>query len=224
MAKNVMDQLVANGRVQRGRLGVTVQGVSSDLAAGLGLTKAEGAIVSDVTPGGAADRAGLKRGDVILSYQGRAVVDTNSFRNEIAATKPGSTITLQVLRDGKTSDVKATLEEMAADKNARRGSEGDDEGEGGKFGMTVQPLTPEIARQLQLDRNAKGVVISGVDPSGAAASAGLREGDVIQQINGKTVETGEEVRDALNASTAGKPAVLLIARGGATIFVPLRGR
>ena len=104
MAKNVMDQLVMNGRVHRGLLGVTVQGVTGDLAAGLGLDKAEGALVSDVTPGGAAEKAGLKRGDVILSYQGRAVVDTNSFRNEIAATKPGTTVTLQVLRDGKTSE------------------------------------------------------------------------------------------------------------------------
>src|SRR5687768_11031466 len=125
MAKNVMDQLVASGRVQRGRLGVTVQGVTADLAAGLGLTKSEGAIVSDVTPGGAADKAGIKRGDVILSYQGRPVVDTNAFRNEIAATKPGSTVTLQVLRDGKATDVKATLEEMAVARDARRGSQGD---------------------------------------------------------------------------------------------------
>jgi S1-C subfamily serine protease len=223
MAKNVMDQLVATGRVQRGRLGVTVQGVTGDLAAGLGLAKAEGAIVSDVTPGGAADKAGLKRGDVILSYQGRAVVDTNSFRNDIASTRPGSTITLQVLRDGKTSDVKATLEESAVGKDARRDSEGDAPG-AGRFGMTVQPLTPEVARELELDRNTKGVVISSVDPSGAAASAGLRQGDVIMQINGHAVQSAEDVRSALNVSTGSKPAVLLIARGGATLFVPLRGR
>src|SRR6187549_474421 len=89
MAKNVMEQLIANGRVHRGLLGVTVQGVSNDLAAGLGLGKAEGALVSDVTAGGAAERAGLKRGDVILGYQGHAVIDTNTLRNEIAATKPG---------------------------------------------------------------------------------------------------------------------------------------
>ena len=222
MAKNVMDQLVAHGRVQRGRLGVTVQGVTGDLAAGLGLTRTEGAIVSDVTPGGAAEKAGLKRGDVILGYQGRGVVDTNSFRNEIAATRPGTTITLQVLRDGKTSDMKATLEEMAVGKDARR-SEGDAP-EAGRFGMSVQPLTPEIARELELDRDTKGVVISGVDPSGAAASAGLRQGDVIMQINGSPVRSADEVRSALNATTGGKPAVLLIARGGATLFVPLRGR
>ena len=109
MAKNVMDQLVANGRVQRGLLGVTVQPLNGDLAAGLGLSKAEGALVSDVTSGGAAEKAGIKRGDVILSYQGSAVSDTNSLRNNIASTKPGSTVTLQVMRDGKTSDVKATL-------------------------------------------------------------------------------------------------------------------
>jgi len=223
MAKNVMDQLVATGRVQRGRLGVTVQGVTGDLAAGLGLTKSEGAIVSDVTPDGAADKAGLKRGDVILSYQGRTVVDTNAFRNEIAATRPGSTVTLQVLRDGKASDVKATLEEMAVGSDARRGTQGDAP-EAGKFGMSVQPLTPEIARQFELDRDARGVVISGVDPSGAAASAGLREGDVIQQINGRSVQSADDVRSALGSATSDKPAVLLVARGGATIFVPLRAR
>ena len=126
MAKNVMDQLVTNGRVHRGLLGVTVQGVTGDLAAGLGLTKTEGAIVSNVTPGGAADKAGIKRGDVILGYQGRTVTDTNSFRNEIASTKPGSPITLQVMRDGKTIDVKATLEENMPAKGAGRGGEGDE--------------------------------------------------------------------------------------------------
>jgi serine protease Do len=136
---------------------------------------------------------------------------------------PGSTVTLQVMRDGKTSDVKATLAETAVGKDARRGGEGDEPASAGKFGMAVEPLTPEIARQLDLDSDVKGVVISNVDPSGAAASAGLREGDVIQQINGKSVRSAEEVRSALNAATD-RPAVLLVARGTATIFVPLRAR
>ena len=222
MAKNVMDQLVTNGRVQRGRLGVTVQGVSGDLAAGLGLEKSQGAIVSDVTAGSAADKAGIKRGDVILSYQGRPVVDTNSFRNDIAATKPGSTIALQVLRDGKTSEVKATLEESPAANARRDGERGSGEG-AAKYGMTVEPLTPQIAEQLELDRNTRGVVISNVDPSGAAASAGLRQGDVIEQINGKPVRSVDDVRSALGAA-GDKPAVLLITRGGTTVFVPLRSR
>jgi Do/DeqQ family serine protease len=224
MAKNVMDQLIANGRVHRGLLGVTVQGVTNDLAAGLGLSKAEGALVSDVTAGGAADKAGLKRGDVILGYQGHAVIDTNTLRNEIAATKPGSTVTLSVMRDGKTSDMKATLEESPTAKNARGEDAGESRGTPGRFGMTVEPLTAEIARQLDLDRDTKGVVITDVDPSGAAASAGLREGDVIQQVNGKAVRSADDVRSALNENAGDKPSVLLIARGTATIFVPLSAK
>ena len=220
MAKNVMDQLVMNGRVHRGKLGVTIQGMTGDLAAGLGLDKTTGALVSDVTPGSAAATAGLKRGDVILSLQGRAIADTNAFRNEIAATRPGSTITLQVLRGGKTSELKATLEEMAVAKDAVGRREGGRQGSG-KFGMTVEPLTPEIARQLELDADIRGVVISDVDPSGAAASAGLKEGDVIQQINGKAVKSVEDVRAGLDAAS-GKPAVLLITREGTSTFVPLR--
>ncbi len=221
MAKNVMEQLISNGRVHRGRLGVTVQGVTGDLAAGLGLEKSEGALVSDVTPGGAAAKAGLKRGDVILSYQGRAVVDTNAFRNEIAATKPGSTITLQVLREGKASEMKATLEEMAATKEAANRTEGGNRGGSGKFGMAIEPLTPQIADRLELDREVEGVVITDLDPSGAAASAGLREGDVIQQVNGRAVRSTEQVKAGLEAA-ADKPVVLLIARANGSFFVPLR--
>lgn len=220
MAKHVMEQLVSDGRVRRGRLGVTVQGVTSDLAAGLGLDKTEGALVSDVTAGGAAARAGLKRGDVILAYQGRPVIDTNAFRNEIAATTPGSTVTLQVLREGKSSEVKATLEEMAASTAANR-SEGAGPSGAGKFGLTIEPLTPQIADRLELPRDVEGVVITNLDPSGAAASAGLREGDVIQQINGRTVRSTDQVRAGLDAASD-KPVVLLVARGSGSFFVPLR--
>ena len=149
--------------------------------------------------------------------------DTNSLRNEIAATKPGSTVTLSVMREGRTSELKATLAETPDAKNARDGEEGEARGTSGRFGLQVEPLTAEIARQLDLDRDVKGVVITGVEPASAAADAGLREGDVIQQVNGKDVRSTEDVRSALNAASD-KPAVLLIARGSATIFVPLRGR
>jgi Do/DeqQ family serine protease len=218
MAKNVMDQLVAGGKVRRGKLGVTVQGLSGDLASGLGLDGIAGALVSDVTPGSAAELAGVKRGDVILSYQGHPVSDSNSLRNEVAATTPGSTVTLEVQRDGKKSELTATLDEVAVAANGRqlRG-----ESRSGKFGMAVEPVTPDIAAQLELPKDTKGVVISDLDPSGAAAGAGLRQGDVIQQVDGKTVRSGEELKAGLDAAND-RPAVLLVTRGGASVFVPLR--
>ena len=94
----------------------------------------------------------------------------------------------------------------------------------GKFGLTIEPLTPQLADRLELPGDVEGVVITDLDPSGAAASAGLREGDVIQQINGRSVQSAEDVRSALSSATSDKPAVLLVARGGTTIFVPLRAR
>jgi serine protease Do len=112
---------------------------------------------------------------------------------------------------------------MAAARGGSRSLDGEREGAAARYGMTVEPLTPELAARLDLERNAKGVVITDVDPAGAAASAGLRLGDVIQQVNGKSVDDADDVRDALNA-TEGKPSVLLVARGETTIFVPLRGR
>lgn len=220
MAKNVMDQLVSGGQVHRGKLGVTVQGLSGDLAAGLGLSGISGALVSDVNPGSAAARAGVQRGDVILNYQGHPVSDSNSLRNEVAATKPGSTIKLEVQRDGQKRELTATLDELAVAANGRQ-PRGESNSGSGRFGMTVEPVTPEIAAQLELPRDTKGVVISDLDPSGAAAGAGLKEGDVIQQVNGKTVRSGEELKAGLDAST-NRPAVLLVTRDKASLFVPLR--
>jgi Do/DeqQ family serine protease len=219
MAKHVMDQLVSGGRVQRGKLGVTIQGVTGDLAAGLGLDGARGALVSDVTPDSAAAKAGLKRGDVIVGYQGRTVTDTNALRNEIAGTRPGTTVKLSVLRDGRTQEMTASLDELAAARDD--GNASGSAATRGTFGMTVQPVSPELARQLDLPRTAQGLVITDVDPSGAAAAAGLREGDLVEQVNGRAVTTGAELKAALDAATT-RPAVLLVNRQGTTVFVPLR--
>ncbi|MGE3274811.1 MAG: Do family serine endopeptidase [Vicinamibacterales bacterium] len=221
MAKTVMDQLIEDGRVRRGRLGVTVQTVTSDIAAGLGLSAVKGALVSDVTAGGPADEAGIERGDVIIGLEGHPVDDSNTLRNEVASSRPGSKVTVDVLRDGKTAQLSATLDELELQSNTDdNGAPGERQGHA-RFGMSVQPVTPDIAGQLDLPRNAKGLVITDVDPSGQAASAGLRPGDVIQQINGKSVSSVGELRSALDAATD-KPAMLLVSREGTTVFVPLR--
>ena len=131
---------------------------------------------------------------------------------------------LDVLRDGKSRSVEATLAELPSGKQAAaRDGRGEREGSDhpGRFGMSVQPLTPDIAEQLELPRNQKGVVITGVDPSGQAAAAGLREGDVIEKVNGRDVRNVTELRDALDGASD-KPALLLVTRDGTSVFVPLR--
>jgi serine protease Do len=218
MARNVMDQLVKGGTVRRGMLGVTVQNVNSDLARSLGLDKVAGALISSVTPGSPADRAGVQRGDVVTELDGVAVTDSNNLRNHVARTQPGSTVRLKVLRDGQEHDLTAKLSELNV---ARSGDHEPATGgaEGGAYGLSVQPLTPELAERLGV-RGAAGVAVAAVDPSGVAAAAGIREGDVIEEVNRKPVRTADELRSALKASGS-RPALVLVNRRGDSLYLTL---
>ena len=167
MAHQVMDQLKANGKVSRSKLGVTIQNLTADLASSMKLPDANGALVSNVEPDSAAARAGLRQGDVIVAVDGEKLADNNALRNRIAATKPGSKVAVEVLRDGKTQTLYATLDAQAADKSAR--AAGAENGEGEGLGMTVQPLTPEVARELQLSGKREGLVIRELDPDGSGS-------------------------------------------------------
>ncbi len=222
MARSVMDQLKTDGKVSRSKLGVTIQNVTADIAASLKLTDVSGALVSGVEPGSPAARAGLRQGDVIVSVDGEKLADNNALRNRIAGTKPGSKVAVEVLREGRRQTLYATLDAQSVDTRARGPrSEGSD-AQG--FGMTVQPLTPELARELELTDRREGVVIREVEPDGAAAAAGLQPGDVIVQVNGQAVKSSAELKSALGQSTD-RPALLLVARKGGDAFVPLsRGK
>jgi Do/DeqQ family serine protease len=215
MAANVMTQLIEHGEVRRGRLGVTIQQVTPDLARGLGLSSASGALVSGVDGGGPAAAAGLLRGDVITALNGKQVRDSNVLRNEIAALQPGTTVTLTVLRDGSERTITAKLAALEA-TDGREG--GQSSSESGRFGLTVEPLTPERARQLGVAAQT-GVVVAEVEPGSRAARAGLRPGDVIQQVDRRDVGDGEALRRALE--NGDRPAVLLVHRGETSIFVSL---
>jgi S1-C subfamily serine protease len=204
--------------VSRSKLGVTIQNVTADIAASLKLTDVSGALVSGVEPGSPAARAGLRQGDVIVSVDGEKLADNNALRNRIAGTKPGSKVAVEVLREGRRQTLYATLDAQSVDTRTRGlRSEGSDE-QG--FGMTVQPLTPELARELELTGRREGVVIREVEPDGAAAAAGLKPGDVIVQVNGQAVTSSAELKSALGQSTD-RPALLLVARKGGDAFVPL---
>jgi serine protease Do len=218
MARSVMDQLKTDGKVSRSKLGVTIQNVTSDIAASLKLADASGALVSGVEPGSPAARAGLHQGDVIVSVDGEKLADNNALRNRIAGTKPGSKVALEVLRDGRSQTLYATLDAQKAESKTRSaGPEGSD-AQG--FGMTVEPLTPEVARELELTGPREGVVIRDVNPDGAAAESGLRPGDIIVQVNGQAVKSPGELKSALGQVTD-RPALLLVARKGGDAFVTL---
>jgi len=220
MAKNVMDQLMKTGKVTRGVLGVTVQPVSSEIAASLGIKEANGVIVSSVQADSSAARAGLKQGDVIIKFNGASVSDSNSFRNRVASTQPNTNIKLTVMRDGREQELSATLGERASNGASEKGDV-NSEATGGKLGVGVEPLTPELAAQLRLAQGTKGLVVGSVDPEGAAAEAGIRQGDVILEFNRQAVTSIEELRAAMNDAN-GRPALMLINRQGNNLFVTVR--
>ena len=223
MAKRVMNDLRTKGKVTRSQLGVSVQRVTPDMAASLGLKEASGAIVSGVTAGSAAERAGVKRGDVITAFNGQPVRDTNTLRNRVADAGPGTTADLAVVRDGAERHLTVKLDEANAEKLARRGGgDGDDRGDSKTaLGVSVAPLTPELADRLHAPKNAQGLVVENVDPEGRAAGAGIQPGDVIQEANRQPLKTVDNLRAAARRSPD-KPLLLLINRQGNDIFVTVK--
>src|SRR5215208_4817663 len=171
MAKSVMYQLRKSGTVRRGMLGVTVQSVTSDLASSLGLSDVRGALISSVQQGGPANRAGVQRGDVILALNGSPVADSNALRNQIANTEPGSEVTLTILRDKREQQIRVKLAELPASRKIAA-ADNTSNGNTGELGISVQPLTPELASRLRLPMDAQGLVVTDVDELGTAADAG----------------------------------------------------
>ena len=203
--------------MHRGKIGVTIQPVTSDIASSLGLSQASGALVNSVQAGSPADKAGIRRGDVITSVNGAAVKDSNSLRNNVAQMAPGSTVKMTVVRDGKEQAINVTLAERQA--NGSEGEQADGGGNGsGAFGMSVEPLTRERAQELGI-ATASGVLIAEVQPGGRAAEAGLRAGDVILEVDRKPVNTPDALKAALHEGA--KPALLLVHRGQATVYLTI---
>jgi S1-C subfamily serine protease len=227
MTRGVTEQLISKGRVRRGQLGVFVQQVTEDIAQSLGLKEARGVIVGSVQRGSAAERAGVQQGDVITALNGTAVNDANELRNLVAATQPGTDVTLDILRDGREQQVKVTLGELTASAEPARGGEGggggEEQSDGGKLGVTVTPLTPEVASRLQLPEDRQGLVVTGVEQGGPAAEAGVREGDLIEQANRQPVKSIEDLRAAIQ-DAGERPLLLLVTRGEGTVFVTVRPR
>lgn len=220
MARNVMDQIIRHGKVIRGRLGVVIQAVTPEIAKAFGLVEPHGALVSDVTPGGPAAQAGIKSGDIVLEFNGQRISDSGELQVKVSLTPPGTVVRLTIFRGGQERPVEVKLGEMpsATEQAATEG-----QGSGPKLGVTLEDLTPQVARQLGLPASTFGAVVTQVEPGSAAQEAGLRRGDVIQEINHKNVANAAEASRMVRE--AGKqPLLLRINRHGDHLFVAVAAR
>ena len=159
------------------------------------------------TLGSAAEKAGIKRGDIITAINGERIEDSNVLRNKVAGTLPGTEINVTVVRDGKEQELTAKLDEFKVDNSKtpgrarrRRRRWTGPQNQGGKLGLGLQPVTPQIAKQLGLDSDSEGMVVTEVDPNGPAAEAGIDRGDVILEINKKSVNSIADVKSALEGA------------------------
>lgn len=223
MARAVMDQLIKTGKVRRGMLGVTIQSLNADLASSLNLPAARGAIVTSVATGGPAERAGIRRGDVITAINKQPVIDNNSLRNLVASMPPGSNVDVTALRNGRDQNFTVALAELpdrerpeSEEESRNRGGSGNE-----KFGLTLQPLSAETASRYGLDADDQGLLVTRVDPNGSAANAGIREGDLIQEVNRQPVQSVAQFSAAVVQSGA-RPALVLVKRRNAVIYLTLK--
>lgn len=214
VAVNVENQLIKSGKVTRGRIGVAIQEVNAQLADSFGLDRPRGALVSSVEPGGPADKAGVKAGDVILKVDGKDIDRSAQVPSIVAAIKPGATADLEVWRDraDKRIDVKVVALQEDGEKTASR--ESGEASPSDKLGLAVRPLEPQERRQVKTDGN---LVVEDVE--GPAAVAGVQPGDIILAVNSSAVKTLSDFEAAVKKS--GKTVALLIQRDNAQIFIPI---
>lgn len=216
MAKDIIPQLKKKGKVTRGGIGVYVQKLTPDLAQSFGLEKSKGALVADVVPGSAAEQAGIRRGDVIIKFNGKDIDEMNELPKIVASTPVGKEVEVVVLREGKPITLKVKVGELKEEgpPMALEKAQVD-------LGMTVQEITPEIARQLRL-KDMAGVIVSQVEPGGLADEAGIQRGDVIREINGQPISKISDYEAALNKIKKGGIVRLLIKRGERSLYLTLR--
>ncbi|MBE0625915.1 MAG: Do family serine endopeptidase [Burkholderiales bacterium] len=208
---HVKDQLLQHGSVTRGRLGVTIQDVNQALADSFGLKQPAGALVSSVNKDGAAALAGLEPGDVILRYNQKDIANSSQLPVLVANTAPGTTATLEVMRNGEMRHIEVTL---GASKDAKVAVADVADHDHGRLGVIVRPLNPDERKQADV---SGGVVVE--DAAGAAANAGIQPGDLILSFNGTPVQSPAQLKQLL--AKAGKHVALLVQRDEGRIFVPV---
>ncbi|NOZ78197.1 MAG: Do family serine endopeptidase [Acidobacteria bacterium] len=198
--KLILPQLESHGKVVRGYLGVTVRNINEEIQKAFGLKDRKGALIEEVLPGHAADKAGLKHGDVVIGINGHPITDTRVLIDRVSATPPGKTVRLKVLRNGKALTIPVKLEERKIDESGRgkgHSSNATPESVSERVGITVAPLTPDVRQYFGIDNNVKGVVVTKVNPISPAADAGLGRGDVITEVDGHSIGSVDQLKGAV---------------------------
>jgi serine protease Do len=215
LARTVMDEILKTGKVTRGYLGIVPQDVTPAIAKAFGVKEFTGALVGGVSPDSPAQKAGLNNGDIILELNGKPVADANELRMSVSMMAPGTAVNLKVLRNGADRNLTATLGELPTEHASAEKGSGENHSE--LSGISVQNLDANLARQLGVPAGTSGVVVANVDPSSAAADAGIERGDVIQEVNRKPIHNTSDFAAAMG--NAKDQNLLLVNRQGNTIYV-----
>jgi serine protease Do len=231
LAKQLLPQLEKGNKIARGYLGVTVGDLTPELARGFGLGEnVKGAVVQDVIPKAPAGKAGVKAGDVVTAVNGKPVEDRGQLTRTVASIAPGGKAALSILRKGKKQEITVTVGTRPDEEALARGEGADDaepsgdaavSGKGAKLGVRLQSLTPEMRQQMKLEPDV-GVLVADVSADGAAASAGIRRGDVILEVAQDAVSKPEQVSAAVAKAQPGDVVLLRVKRGNQTSFIPVK--
>jgi serine protease Do len=224
LAKSVLDQLKEKGKVTRGWLGVYIQRLTPEAAENLGLSGRRGALVSDVTSGGPADKAGIRSGDVIVAFNGKEIRDEHDLPQTVALTKPGKTVDVRLIRGGKETTIGVTIAEMEGEPGKPAGGH---DLSSKTLGLTVQDITPEIAQRFEIE-NTKGVVVTGVADGSPAEDAGFNEGDIIRAIlrqdKRNPVTNAAEFASLVKKFQSDKTILFQVERGEGRLLLTVKNR
>ena len=214
IAKGILKDLRERGTVTRGWLGVMIQKITPDLAKSFGLSQSEGALIGDVIPDGPAAKGGVKRGDVIVMFDGQQVKDMEDLPKIVAATRPNSVVDVEVIRDGSRMTLSVSIE-LLEDSQETVVAKAD------PLGLQVQDITEELAQSLKLE-SVEGVLVSDVTAGNAAAEAGIRRGDVISEMNRSIVKDMRDYQNLMASVQKGSSVLFLVKRGGSTVYIAVK--